>query len=53
MAVHPNSLANSRPAERGEVRNPRGVNGAVGTRLIPNKPEPDYLTPEVNVFNNF
>ena len=28
MPVHPNSLANLRPARRGEVRNPRGVNGA-------------------------
>ena len=27
MAVHPNSLANLRPARRGDVRNPRGVNG--------------------------
>ena len=26
MAVHPNSLANLKPARRGEVRNPRGVN---------------------------
>ncbi len=28
MAVHPNSLANLRPARRGDVRNPRGINGA-------------------------
>ncbi len=27
MAIHPNSLANLKPAKRGEVRNPRGVNG--------------------------
>ena len=26
MAVHPNSLANLKPALRGEVRNPRGIN---------------------------
>ncbi len=26
MAVHPNSLANLRPAKAGEVRNPTGVN---------------------------
>ena len=31
MAVHPNSLANLRPAQRGEVRNPEGVMlGALG-----------------------
>ena len=28
MAVHPNSLANLRPAQKGEVRNPKGENGA-------------------------
>ena len=27
MAVHPNSLANLKPARRGDVRNPAGVNG--------------------------
>ena len=27
MAVHPNNLANLRPARRGEVRNPHGING--------------------------
>ena len=27
MAVHLNSLANLRPARRGDVRNPAGVNG--------------------------
>ena len=26
MAVHPNSLANLKPAKRGEVRNPKGHN---------------------------
>jgi hypothetical protein len=25
--MHPNSLANLRPAKKGEVRNPRGANG--------------------------
>ena len=28
MTVHPNSLANLKPAKRGDVRNPKGVNGA-------------------------
>ena len=27
MAVHPNSLANLKPARRGDVRNPHGING--------------------------
>ena len=27
MPIHPNSLANLRPAKRGDVRNPLGVNG--------------------------
>ncbi len=26
MAMHPNSLANLKPARRGEVRNPRRIN---------------------------
>ncbi len=28
MAIHPNSLANLRPAKKGEVRNPKGENGS-------------------------
>ena len=32
MAIHPNSLANLRPAKKGEVRNPRGENGATKSR---------------------
>ena len=30
--AHPNSLANLRPARRGEVRNPRGINGYTRNR---------------------
>ena len=28
MAIHPNSLDNLRPAQKGEVRNPTGENGS-------------------------
>ena len=28
MAIHPNSIANLRPAQKGEVRNPKGANGS-------------------------
>ena len=32
MALHPNSLANLKPARKGEVRNPSGANGATKSR---------------------
>ena len=34
MAVHPNSLANLKPARRGDVRNPRGINGYTKDRNL-------------------
>ena len=37
MAVHPNSLANLRPARRGDVRNPRGVNGYTRDNTLANR----------------
>ena len=32
VAVHPNSLRNLRPCPKGEVRNPKGINGATKDR---------------------
>ena len=34
MAVHPNSLANLRPARAGDVRNPNGVNRYTKDRTL-------------------